>query len=249
MRSRRLVLPVLLALASTAAAQPSRLTVSVAASIHDALQEVAAGYTAETGVAVDLNTGGSNTLARQIVDGAGVDVFVSADAAQMDVVEGAGRVVPGTRAPLLSNALVVVVPVDPPSTLTADRLLAGDVRRLAMGEPSSVPVGVYGRTWLEHEGAWARLSAKVVPFLSVRAVLSAVESGRVDAGIVYATDARASRTRVLLRAPASAREYLHIVQPAAAIAGPRATEARRFLAYLQGPAARAVFARWGFGQP
>ena len=230
-------------------AQPPGLVVSVAASIHDALAEIAGLYRGATGVAVALNTGGSNTLARQIVEGAPVGLFLSADDLQMDVVEKAGRLVPGTRTPLLTNELAVVAPHDGPADFTLERLLEGRVTRLAMGEPSAVPAGVYGRRWLEHQQAWTRLSPKVVPFPTVRAVLSAVEAGRVDAGIVYRTDAATSSVRVVARITPQDHPYLNIVQPAAVIAGPMEAEARRFLEFLKSAPARAVFAKRGFGTP
>ncbi|MDP2320465.1 MAG: molybdate ABC transporter substrate-binding protein [Acidobacteriota bacterium] len=229
------------------AAQPPGLVVSVAASLHAALAEIAGLYRAATGVTVSLNTGGSNTLARQIVAGARAAVFVSADEAQMDVVEKAGRVVAGTRTPLVTNELAVVAPKDRLTPVSLTEFLAGGVARLAIGETNSVPAGVYGRRWLEHEGAWARLQPKVIPFPTVRAVLAAVEAGRVDAGIVYATDARDAAVRVVGRVSAQEHAYLNIVQPAAVIAGPDEAAGRRFLQFLQGPAARAVFARRGFG--
>ena len=230
------------------AAQPPGLVVSVAASMHDALDEIAGLYRAATGVTVSLNTGSSNTLARQIVEGARAAVFLSADELQMDVVEKAGRLVAGTRTRLVTNQLAVVAPADAPAGFNLAALLAGRVSRLAVGETTSVPAGVYGRRWLEHEGAWARLQPKIIPFPTVRAVLSAVEAGRVDAGIVYATDVRESRVRVVATLSAKDHAYLNIVQPAALIAGPAEAEGRRFLQFLKGPAARAVFARRGFGQ-
>jgi molybdate transport system substrate-binding protein len=239
----------LAALSTPAAAQPPGLVVSVAASIHDALVEIAGLYRAATGATVDLNTGGSNTLARQIVEGAPVGLFVSADNQQMDVVEKAGRLVPGTRVRLLTNELAVVVPPDAPATFSLDRLLAGEVLRLAMGEPSAVPAGVYGRRWLEAQKAWQHLSPKVIPFPTVRAVLSAVEAGRVDAGIVYRTDAATSAVRVVGRITPKDHPYLDIVQPAAVVAGPMEAEARRFLEFLKRAPARAVFAKRGFGTP
>jgi len=229
------------------AAQPPGLVVSVAASIHDALAEVAGLYRAATGVTVALNTGGSNTLARQIVEGAPVGLFLSADNQQMDVVEKAGRLVPGTRVRLLTNELAVVVPRDAPASFGLDRLLAGEVSRLAMGEPSAVPAGVYGRRWLEAQKAWGRLSEKVIPFPTVRAVLSAVEAGRVDAGIVYRTDAATAAVRVVGCITPKDHPYLDIVQPAAVIAGPQEAEARRFLDFLKSAPARAVFEKRGFG--
>lgn len=242
------LITVLAAFSTPVAAQPPGLVVSVAASVYDALDEIAGLYRAATGVTVALNVGGSNTLARQIVEGAKVGLFLSADEIQMDVVEKAGRVVAGTRIRLLTNELVVVAPQST-GNLTLARLLEGRVSRLAMGEPGAVPAGVYGRRWLEHEGAWSRLESKVIPFPTVRAVLTAVEADRVDAGIVYRTDAASSSVRVIATMSKAAHPYLDIAYPAAVIAGPSEKEARRFLEFLRGPAARAVFDRRGFGKP
>ena len=233
---------VLAAISTPATAQPPGLVVSVAASMHDALAEIAGLYRAATGVAVALNTGGSNTLARQIVEGARVGVFISADDIQMNVVEKAGRIVAGTRTRLLTNELAIIVPADAPQSLTMGQLFEGRIKRLAMGEPNAVPAGVYARRFLERHNAWARVQSKVVPFPTVRAVLAAVEAGRVDAGVVYRTDAMTARVHVIGRAA-----DLDIVQPAAVIAGPDEAEGRRFLEFLKGPQARAVFATRGFG--
>lgn len=240
---------VLIAFSTPVTAQPPGLVVSVAASMHDALAEIADLYRAATGVTVALNSGGSNTLARQIVEGAPAALFLSADVIQMDAVERAGRLVPGTRTRLLTNELAIVVPEDSPAGLTVQQVLDGRIARLAMGEPSAVPAGVYGRRWLESQNAWQRLQPKVVPFPTVRAVLSAVEAGRVDAGIVYRTDAMTLPVKVIGRV--SSRDYpgLDIVQPAAVVAGPMETEARKFLAFLKGDAASAVFRKHGFGIP
>ncbi|HJU44872.1 MAG TPA: molybdate ABC transporter substrate-binding protein, partial [Vicinamibacterales bacterium] len=218
------------------------LVVSVAASMSDALAEIAGLYRAATGVTVALNTGGSNTLARQIVEGARVAVFISADEIQMNVVETAGRLVPGTRTRLLTNELAVIVPENARRSVTMEQLLEGRVDRLAMGEPNAVPAGVYARTFFERRGAWARVQSKVVPFPTVRAVLAAVEAGRVDAGVVYRTDAMTARVHVIGRAA-----DLNIVQPAAVIAGPDEAAGRRFLEFLKGAEARAAFTKRGFG--
>jgi molybdate transport system substrate-binding protein len=226
------------------ATQPLGLVVSVAASMHDALAEIAGLYRAATGVTVAVNPGGSNTLARQIVEGAPVGLFLSADDIQMDVVEKAGRLVPGTRTRLLRNDLVIIVPPDAARKLTLEQLLDGQVNRLAMGEPNAVPAGVYGRRFLERRGAWERLSPKVVPFPTVRGVLAAVEAGRVDAGIVYGTDVLTSRAVVIARAA-----DLDIVHSAAVIAGPNEAAARRFLEFLKSAPALAVFVKRGFKTP
>ena len=176
------LITVLAAFSTSVVAQPPGLVVSVAASVYDALDEIAGLYRAATGVTVALNAGGSNALARQIVEGAKAGLFLSADNRQMDAVEKAGRIVAGTRTRLLTNELAVIVPAAAASELTLARLLEGGVTRLAMGEPAAVPAGVYGRNWLEHQGAWPRLESKIVPFPTVTRVLSAVENGRVDAG-------------------------------------------------------------------
>src|SRR5215213_4341233 len=160
-------LTVLAAFSTSVAAQPPGLVVSVAASVYEALEEIAGLYRAATGVTVALNAGGSNTLARQIIEGAKAGLFLSADELQMDAVATAGRIVAGTRTRLLTNELAVVVP-KAAADFTLARLLEGRVTRLAMGEPGAVPAGVYGRKWLEHEKAWPRVESKVVPFPTVR---------------------------------------------------------------------------------
>ena len=243
-----LVSTVLAAFSTPVAAQPPGLVVSVAASVSDALDEIAGLYRAATGVTVAVNVGSSNTLARQIAEGAKAGLFLSADELQMDVVEQAGRIVPGTRSRLLLNELAVVVPTTS-SAVTLSRVLDGSIARLAMGEPGAVPAGVYGRRWLEHEGAWQRVQSKVIPFPTVRAVLSAVENGRVDAGIVYRTDAATSAVRIVAVVPRAQHPYLDIAYPVAVIRGPAEAEAKKFLEFLKGPAARAVFDRRGFGKP
>lgn len=245
---KRLALASVIALGITlsARAQEAELVVSAAASLADVMAELSTMYRADAGVEVRVNTGGSNTLARQIVEGARVDVFISADEAQMNVVEQAGRVVSGSRADLLANALVIVVPSDSSVRVSSARDLAGPgVRRVAMGNPESVPAGVYGRRWLERAGVWPAVAPKVVPLPTVRAALSAVQEWRVDAAIVYATDARvANAVRVALVAPGEDAPV--VVYPAATIRGAREQAAARFLAWLREDAAMRVFIQAGF---
>ena len=241
---------VLAAFITPVAAQPPGLVVSVAASVYDALDEIAGRYRAATGVNVAINAGGSNTLARQIIEGAKAGLFISADDIQMNAVEKAGRIVPGTRTRLLTNELAVIVPSTSRAELTIARLLDGRVARLAIGEPGAVPAGVYSRRWLEHQKAWTRLQPRVVPFPTVTGVLAAVANGRVDAGIVYRTDAMMSKdVRVIGHIDAKAHPYLDISYPAAVITGASEGEARKFLEFLKGPVAREIFTRRGFGTP
>ncbi len=221
--------------------------VFAAASLTDALKEIAASWEIAGGESVVFNFAASSLLARQIREGAPADLFLSADEAQMDGLERAGLVVPGTRRSVLSNTLVAVVPKDSALRIASARDLAGKgVERLALAEPTSVPVSVYSKKFFERVGIWDELAPKVVPTENARATLAAVESGNVDAGIVYRTDAAISKhVRIAFEIPAAMGPA--ISYPFALVKGaPRETEARRFLAYLGSPAARAVFVRYGF---
>jgi len=233
-----------------ASREDAPVLVSAAVSLSTALEELSTQYTRETGAAVRFNFAGSNVLARQIVDGAAVDVFISADEAQMRIVELAGLVDPGTWVALLTNELAVVVRPDWTRPLHAlSDLVQADVRRLAIGDPAAVPAGVYARQALERAGVWASLQSRIVPSVNVRAALAAVEEGNADAAIVYRTDVTAARHARLAFLVGTA-DAGRIVYPAAVIArAPHAVAARAWLAWLRGRAARQVFARYGFGVP
>src|SRR4051794_16457667 len=137
--------------------------VSAAVSLSTVLEELGAQYTRESGAPLRFNFAGSNVLARQIVDGAAVDVFISADEAQMRLVERAGLVDAGTRVALLTNQLAVVVRPDWDRPLHAlGDLGQGDVRHLAIGDPAAVPAGVYARQALERAGVWATVQPRIV---------------------------------------------------------------------------------------
>ena len=221
--------------------------VFAAASLTDALTEIGKAWERNGGERVAFNFASSSLLARQIREGAAADLFLSADEAQMDGLERAGLVVPGTRRSVLSNTLVAVVPKDSALRIASARDLAGaGVGTLALAEPTSVPAGVYSKRFFEEAGIWNAIAPKVVPTENVRATLAAVESGNVDAGIVYRTDAAISKNvRIAFEIPAA--EAPAISYPFALVKGaPRETEARRFLAYLGSPAARAIFVRYGF---
>jgi len=233
------------AIAVPAGAQGQEVLVSAAASLTDVLQQVARVYESRSGDRLVLNLGASNTLARQITAGARVDVFISADEAQMDVV--AADVVPRTRVDLLSNQLAIAVPDDRARTFTSARELAdASIRRIALGDPAAVPAGVYAKAYLQQIGMWALVESKIVPSGSVRLALAAVENGAADAAIVYRTDiATAQRVRLAFVVPAS--EGPKIVYPAAAIrTGTNPQGAMRLLAFLQTAEAREIFTRAGF---
>jgi len=220
---------------------------SAAASLRDVLDELAPALERATGARLVLNLGGSSDLARQIVAAARADLFFSADEAWMDHVAAAGLVDAASRRSPLSNRLVVVVPAASALEIRDARDLAGPaVRRLSLAQPETVPAGRYAKAWLESRGAWDAVAARVVPALDVRAALAAVESGAIDAGIVYRTDAaRSERVRIAFEVPVD--EGPAISYALAAVAGrPRLGLARRVVDWLTGPEAAPVFERHGF---
>ena len=224
----------------------TRLTVSAAASMKDALAETEDVY--EHGYAnieFSNNFGSSGTLAAQIVQGAPVDIFLSAAAKPMDDLAANGLIVAGTRRNLLRNTLVLIAPLD--SKLRDFQGLADkSIRLIALGDPAGVPAGQYGKQTLLSYHLWEQLSAKFVLGKDVRQVLTYVETGNADAGLVYATDAKASgKVRVVATAPESTHDP--IVYPVAVIKGSRNEEAsRRFVEFLRSPAAQAIFMKHGF---
>jgi len=227
------------------AAKP--VTVSAAVSLSDVLTAIAEQYGREGRGSIRFNFGASNVLARQISSGAPVDLFVSADEAQMDLVAAAHLLADGSRVDLLRNQLAIVVPSDRPRTMGGPRELTGPAfRRIALGDPAAVPAGVYAKAWLAQQDLWTLLESKVVPTSSVRAALAAVESGAADAAIVYRTDARvALKATVAYIVPADRGP--RIVYPAAIVKNASAPdEAKRFLDYLRGAAAARLFERFGF---
>jgi molybdate transport system substrate-binding protein len=230
-----------------AAQRPVRrdLLVAAAASLSALAPQLTQAFHDAHGIDVRFNFASSNTLARQIVEGARVNAFISADAAQMDLVEQAGRLAAGSRVDLLGNQLKIVVTSAgrrtlPPDFRPAD-LVGPGIDRVALGDPAAVPVGVYAREWLQNQGLWSDVAPKVVPLPSSPAVLAAVREGRAEVGIVYVTDDRQSGGYVVPRA-----ETPRIVYPAAVVIGARQTEAQLFVSFLQKAPARRIFAKAGF---
>jgi molybdate transport system substrate-binding protein len=226
------------------------ILVSAAVSLSAALEELGPQYTRETGVPVRFNFAASNILARQIVEGAAVDAFISADEAQMRLVAEAGLLHAGTRVVLLTNGLAVVTRRDWVRPLRQLADLAGpDVKRIAVGDPAAVPAGVYARRALERAGVWLHVQPRLVPTVSVRAALAAADEGNADAAIVYRTDVAAAR-HARLAFVLGPREAPPIIYPAAVTTrAPNPEAARAWLEWLRGPTARATFERHGFGVP
>ncbi|WP_265500803.1 molybdate ABC transporter substrate-binding protein [Paracoccus beibuensis] len=225
------------------------VTVFAAASMKTALDRIAADFESRTGHDVTLVFAGSNLLARQISEGAPADVFLSASPQWMDVVEAEGLVVPGTRADLLGNDLVLVsgnpdrqtVEVGPGLDL---RQLLGD-GRLAMALVDSVPAGQYGKAALTSLGLWDSVADRVAQADNVRAALALVATDEAPLGIVYATDAAADPgVTVVGRFPSAS--HPPITYPVALLTGAADPADRAFLDALSDPAAQQVFRDQGF---
>jgi molybdate transport system substrate-binding protein len=223
------------------------ILVSAAASLTDVLKEINNSYQAKSKHIVKFNFGPSNGLARQIKEGAPADIFFSADLPQMDALDKNGRLEPGTRKNLLSNQLVIIVPADSKLAISAPKdLLKSDIKKIALAEPTSVPVGVYSSKYLADEGLWEQVKAKVVPVQDVRATLASVESANVEAGFVYRTDAAVSKkVKVVFEVPVD--KGPKIIYPVAIVKeSKRKDAARDFMNYLQTTASRKAFKKYGF---
>ena len=223
-----------------------QVVVFAAASLSDALREIADHYSRNHTNQILFSFGGSSALARQIEQGAPADIFISADQAQMDLLESKGLIETATRTDLLGNSLVIVTasengaPVHQPQDLAKPA-----IQRIALGDPKAVPIGVYARQFLEQEGLWHSLASKIVPTESVRAALAAVEAGNADASIVYKTDALISkRVKTVYVVPPGKGPLIRY--PAAVLKNAGHEEAKGFLTYLQGRDAEEIFTRRGF---
>ncbi len=223
------------------------LVVSAAASLATALTEIARLYDKGQADGIALGFGATGVLGRQIMEGAAVDLFVSDDEATMRSLDAAGKLEPGTRVSLLSNQLVIVVPAGRAKPLTSGaELKAATFRRIAIGDPSVEPAGVYARRYLEVVGIWRDLGPRVVTMATTREALSAAETGKVDAAILFRTDARSSKKVAIALAIPRDRTPGIVYQAAVMKNGRNKEAARALLNYLRDRDARAVFQREGF---
>ena len=245
---RPLLLAMSLTLSVPAAAQTRAPLVLAAASLQESLTAAAEAWAKTGHPRPVISFAASSVLARQVEAGGGADLFVSADQEWMDALAAKRLIVANTRVTFLGNRLVVVaakgnpvrIPVRPPAALA--RVLAAGP--LAMAD-APVPAGRYAEAALRSLGVWTAVAPKVVRGDSVRAALVLVERGAAPLGIVYATDARASRTvRVAGVFPASSHPA--ITYPIARIAGSRNPEGEAFRRFLVSAKGKAIFVRYGF---
>ena len=222
-------------------AEPVELHISAAASLTNAMNELAELYAADNpNVKIIFNFGSSGALQQAIENGGAADLFFSAAQKQMNALEEAGELAEGTR-----NEVVLIVPADSDKDIKSfDDVLT--VEKIALGEPKGVPVGQYSEEIFNAMGILDAVKAKAVYGSDVRQVLAWTEAGEVDCGVVYATDAAISdKVKVICAAPEGTHKP--VIYPAAAIKSSKNLDAaKKFLDFTSSDAAKKVFASYGF---
>lgn len=226
------------------------ITVFAAASLTNAMQDIASRYKQEKGVTVVSSFTSSSTLARQIEQGAPADLFISADQQWMDDAVAKKSVITSSRYTLLGNDLVLIAPrsaaakavtLDPQTDWKT--LLHGE--RLAVGDPDHVPAGIYAKEALQKLGAWEGVAPSLAPANNVRAALALVERNETPYGIVYGSDAVASdKVQVVGHFPATSHKPVEY--PMAIVNDHDKAAVKAFYDYLKGPQAAAIFKHYGF---
>jgi len=229
---------------TTSTVAPS-LTISAAASLKDAIAEIQQLYTQQQPVTITNNFGASGSLQQQIAQGAPVDIFISAATAQMDALQQQGLIITATRKNILSNQVVLIAPKDSIFISNFKDLTSARVPKIALGEPKSVPAGKYAQEVLTFYNIFTQITPKIIYAKDVRQVLTYVETGNVDAGIVYLTDAKVSDVKIVAIAPASS--HSPVVYPVAVIkASKNINAAKKFVQFLSTKPASDVFKKYGF---
>ncbi len=243
-----LTLSTILGLQLVQAQSRVNLTISAAISLSNALNEIKPFYErSHPNVRLTYNFGSSGALQQQIEQGAPADIFFSAATRQMEALQSKNLLLAGTRRNLLGNQVVLITPVNSNLGVASfQNLTNNNISRIAMGEPRSVPAGQYAQEVLNSLNLYQRIQSKLVLANNVRQVLTFVETGNADAGIVYATDAQQSN-RVKIVATAPAGSHSPIIYPIAAIQSTRnPAAARAFIQFLSSSQARQVFNKYGF---
>ncbi len=223
------------------------LTVSAAASLKDALEEIKEIYSQEKpDIAITYNFDSSGSLQQQIEQGADVDVFISAASKQMDELDKKGLIDESSRKDILKNSVVLVIPKGSTGVTDFKDLAEDTVKKVALGEPKSVPAGQYAEEVLTKFGILEKVKPKSVYGKDVKAVLTWVETGDADAGIVYETDAKISE-KVKIAAKAPEDSHKPVVYPAAIIKASKNQDASgEYMSFLSGDKAKAIFEKYGF---
>nr|WP_199331946.1 molybdate ABC transporter substrate-binding protein [Anabaena lutea] len=228
----------------------TNLLISAAASLKEVLEEIKPLYQqTQPNVNISYNFGSSGALQQQIEQGAPVDIFISAAKKQMDALEQKRYLLAGTRKIIAKNRLVLVVPKNVVGVSSFYNLKDEKIKKIAIGEPRSVPAGQYAQQVLEKLNIWKTVKPKIVYANNVRQVLASVESGNADAGLVYKTDAKISN-QVKVVVAADEKYHSPIIYPLAVLKRSKNVDAvKAFAQFLSGNEARVVFQKYGFILP
>ncbi|EGQ7661192.1 MULTISPECIES: molybdate ABC transporter substrate-binding protein [Vibrio] len=226
------------------------LKVYAASSMTNAIDEIAQDFKEKYDVTVTPVYGGSSSIARQIINGAPADVFISANTKWMDYLVDEGVIDSDNVTNLVRNSLVLIAPQS--SSLAVFNFADANAweaalngSRLALGNPTSVPAGMYAKESLTTLGVWKEIQTKVAPAKNVRLALALVERGEAPLGVVYKTDAQLT-SKVKIVGEFASDTHAAIVYPAAVVND--STESRQFFQYLKSEDAKRVFAHYGFQQ-
>ncbi|MCL5670084.1 MAG: molybdate ABC transporter substrate-binding protein, partial [Acidobacteria bacterium] len=227
---------------------PKSIVVAAAVSLENAFGEIAQIYTSRTGTKIDFSFGSSGELERQIEAGAPVDVFASAGAKEMDALQAQGLIVPNSRADFAGNSLVMVVPVDSGLRLASFSDLAEPkVKKIAIGDPKTVPAGLYAQQSLRSLHLWSKLQPRLIFAEDVRQVLDYVMRDEVNAGIVYSTDVPIAHGKVKIAAQAPAGTYGPVLYPIAIVKGCSHPEAAQgFVSLVLSQEGKSILEKYGF---
>jgi len=230
------------------AAGPEVITVSAAASLTEAFTNIKSQFEKENpGTNVNLNFASSGNLRKQIEGGAPVDVFASADEAQMNILASKSLIVNNSRKDFAQNSLVLIVPENSALNITGVKDLADPkVKKIGIGNPDTVPVGNYTRTALTEAGLWSQLENKMVFAEDVKQVFTYVERGEVDAGFVYTSDAKTAEPgtiKIITNVPVS----IPVKYPIAVISSSEhKEEAQKFIDFVTGNEGQDILKKYGF---
>jgi molybdate transport system substrate-binding protein len=228
--------------------KPVEITISAAASLNESLIEIKENFEKENkNIKILYNIGGSGALKQQILQGAPVDLFLSASHDQFTELIQEGLIEAQKQFDLLGNQLVLITNKENPAQLNGfSDLTDNQVKKIAIGIPESVPAGKYAKQTLKNTGIWEQIQPNVIQTKDVRQVLTYVETGNVDAGIVYMTDVKVS-DKVNVVAVAGDKTHDSIIYPAGIIKStPHKKEAEIFLDYLQSNTAKTIFEKYSF---
>lgn len=226
--------------------EAAEINISAAASLTDALTEIQAEFAKESNVILQFNFAASGTLQKQIEEGAPCDLFISASKEHMDGLMEAGLISAESRKNLLENSITLIAASEKADVIQGYKsLTSADVASISVGTPESVPAGKYAQQALQSLGIWDKIGDKIIFAKDVRQVLEYVDSGNVDCGLVYKSDAIAMETGVVV-ADLPEGSYDPIVYPAALIKSSGHGEAAKFYEFLQTDYAMGIFEKHGF---